>query len=310
MTLRRVVLAGCVAVVLLSGPVVAQNPATFKTGTEGVRLDVSVLDGATPVRGLTEHDFDVRDNNRVERFSVMQTTDAPLDVMLTIQPFGSQSTDRRALVERCVAVVVRQLRDADRLGIVWASGPPAVMRSLGGPHNGPPIESQPERAASALREGVLRALSSFDDLQRRQAVVVLTDGHDDQSWLTAASTMAAIERFSPQVIVALIDTTSAVYSHTIWNDGRRSGEELSRIESGFAVDLPRWLTDAARRSGGRTLDLRGDRFGPEVERLLSHLRTQYLITYTPSDSRPGWHTVRVALKTKKGTAITRPGYWR
>lgn len=40
------------------------------------------------------------------------------------------------------------------------------------------------------------------------------------------------------------------------------------------------------------------------------MRSRYLLTYVPKGpTRPGWHEVRVRLRTRGGTVKTRPGYF-
>jgi hypothetical protein len=44
-------------------------------------------------------------------------------------------------------------------------------------------------------------------------------------------------------------------------------------------------------------------------RVLNELRARYLLTYSPSNTQPGWHDVKVRLKGARGEVTARPGYF-
>ena len=298
---------------LAAGSFSADEPgqqAAIKSAVTGVRLDVSALDGASTIRGLTSSNFEVLDNNQKQQFSVIENTEAPLDLVLVMQPVASMTVDRQELARWCITFLGRSLSADDRVAIIAATGPPAVVLPLSAPNTNLPTAFGDVRI-TALREAMIRAITVLDRLSdRRKAIVVVTDGQDDQSWITEAGIVAAADRMAAQVIAVGVDTTSSRMAYTAWNNGRTAGENVSKQEGIVAVQLPRWLTDVVDRSGGRSLDVRSETVFSQLETLLTHLRAQYVVTYAPTDSRPGWHRVRISLKGKRGSVVTRAGYWK
>jgi hypothetical protein len=69
--------------------------------------------------------------------------------------------------------------------------------------------------------------------------------------------------------------------------------------------------ELAEYSGGRKLSfatLRG--LEQDLGRTGEELHSQYLLTYTPSSRKPGFHTIAVKLKDRPDAMIrARPGYW-
>ena len=59
----------------------------------------------------------------------------------------------------------------------------------------------------------------------------------------------------------------------------------------------RWVTDWSARIGPLLLEALGD------------MRSRHLLTYYPNPPvTPGWHELKVTLKTGRGDILTRPGY--
>jgi VWFA-related protein len=288
----------------------AQRPSVFSSLTAGVRLDVSVFDGPAVVHGLGPQQFEVLDNNVRQQFSIAETSDAPLDLLLVVQPLQSLTVDRQSLIVQSSQALGRTLRNGDRAGVVIASAPPSVVRALlpAGQQQLPEVPSGGESVA--LRDAIMQTLAQFDAQNRRKALVCFTDGQHDQSWVTETAVRTAADRQPAEVIVAGIDITSSKAGYTIWNDGRRTGEDLARYAGASELDVPRWLLEVVRRSGGRTVNLRGSKAAEQLTNLVADLRSQYVITYAPAGVAPqGWHDIKVVLKGRKGTVSTRAGYW-
>jgi hypothetical protein len=121
---------------------------------------------------------------------------------------------------------------------------------------------------------------------------------------------AATDRHEVQVVVAAIDSTTSKASYTAWNDGRRVGENWALFGGTLEVDLPHWLVEMMRRTGGRCANIRGLRVSEQLGELISDLRRQYVITYAPTNPGVlGWHDLKVNVKRKGSVVLTRAGYW-
>ena len=287
----------------------AQPTPAFTSVTTGVRLDVGVFDGTQPVRRLTKEDFEVFDERVRQEIAIVETENAPLDLLLVVQPLASVPGEGHALIQASTGEVARALRSGDRYGVVIGSAPPVLARPLIDADR-PGAAAVSGAAGVALRDAIVHALLLFDRQDRRKAVIVFTDGLEDRSWILPTAVKEAADRAPAQVIVAGLGTKSSFLAHTAWNDGSRAGEHVTSFGGRPELELPRWLIEVAERSGGGALDLRRGQAADQLSRVLNALRTQYVITYTPTGtSTAGWHDVKVVLKGRKGTVVTRSGYW-
>ena len=307
----RSCVAVLIACVTLRSVGAQSQPPTFSSVATGVRLDVKVIDGASAVHGLAPENFQVFDNGVRQQFSLTETKDAPLDVMIVAPPVSSLSEDRRSLIRRCTEALGHLLRPVDRVAIVVATPPPSVIRLLTAADDQPlMIPASLEGYGVALRDAMVQAFLLSDQADRRKAMIVFTDGRADQSWVTEAAIRESADRQPAQLIVAGLAVQLSRIAHSAWNDGRSAGEESTVLLGSPDLALPPWLLEASKRTGGRAIDLRASRAADQIAALITDLRSQYVITYTPSgvSTTSPWHEVEVVLKGRKGTVLTRAGY--
>jgi hypothetical protein len=286
----------------------AQQRPAFRSETAGVRLDVAVLEGTNPVRGLTANDFDVADEKIRQQVAVTETHNAHLDIAIVRPPLPSFTTERRMLVQNVIEGVRDSLGAEDRLGLVIASAAPLVVRSLT-PYTHD--MSLPFEAASgaALRDSIVQALALFDLEDRRKAVIVITDGRHDESWMVPTAVLATVDRSQAQLVIAAIDADSTDGWDTMWNDRGVTREAVTQFQGPTSLTSPRWLLESMHRSGGFRVNVGDATSLDRVREALLQLRSEYVITYTPADI-PGWHDVKVSVRRKKVSVIVRAGYWR
>jgi VWFA-related protein len=294
-------------VLLAAASVVKQQ--VFSSRTAGVRLDVTVVDRGASVQSLTERDFDVFDNGVRQELTLVASQEAELDVSLVVVP-SSPEAGGSSLLEQGLKAIARLLRDQDRYGLILATGPPIVARPLLPYVQASPISAAPPSPAAALTDAMLQALATLTSRERRSALIVFTDGAEDQSWTSHAALRSAADHFAAQIVVCGLDTVTPRQAFTVWNSRGDTRNEI-RTQPGTAVlSIPRWLLELARVSGGRVVDLRESQVVAQLQELFDELRSGYVITYTPKNlSTSNWHEVRVVLKGRKGTVLTRSGYW-
>jgi VWFA-related protein len=141
-----------VVVVLLAGSVSAQQPPTFKSSVDLVRLDVTVVDaGGKPVDGLAPRDFDVRVNGislpvttlrYLELGSLSHAAAEGASTSTSAQPSAGgriiviavdeeslPDTDSAKPLMETIAAWIDRLTPADRMSIV-ALPPPGVRQKF------------------------------------------------------------------------------------------------------------------------------------------------------------------------------------
>jgi VWFA-related protein len=134
--------------------------------------------------------------------------------------------------------------------------------------------------ATSLRDAVHLALELQPHDRSRPLVLLFTDGHDTASWLTEDAVVDSARR-------------TGVVIHVV------------RVESDALLDR------LAQISGGRTWSATSDRQLKELfTKALDEMRARYLLTYTPRNAgQPGWHELKVKLKSGSADITARRGYF-
>jgi len=132
----------------------------------------------------------------------------------------------------------------------------------------------------------------------RKAMIILTDGEDEGSRTNISEAIAAAERNNVIIYVILI-ADRAMY----WDQG----------EGYFGYSAARKITD---ETGGRTIDVgnNGKKLEAAFQQIQDELRTQYLATYVPSNTKADGTFRRIGVECKgdQGDALkvqVRKGYY-
>jgi Ca-activated chloride channel homolog len=273
---------------LLAAPVSGQEPV-FRTRTEAVIVDVAVARRGTAVQGLTASDFVVLDNGVLQDISsVVVEHNVPLDVALVLDTSGSVSGTRLENLTAAGTAFLSALKPTDRVALVtfsesvrstgeWSSNFPGVARTLAGLRG---------TGSTALRDAVELALGLPLTPGARGLMVVCSDGVDNASWLTDEEAIDSAKRADM--------VTDAV-----------------TVPNGYFPGQATFLGQLAKSTGGKVWQAGSDR---ELEHLfrqsLDEMRARYLLSYSPRGvSEPGWHDLRVTLRSGQADILARPGYF-
>jgi hypothetical protein len=133
----------------------------------------------------------------------------------------------------------------------------------------------------------------------RSVVLLLTDGSDTSSWMSASQIEAAMGRAGVVIHGIELDTRPAQPIST------------SNLAPPVISSASPMLRQAVGASGGRVWSAASDR---ELRRLflevLQELRDRYLVSYMPPEPvTAGWHKVDVRLDDARGDVLARTGYW-
>ena len=126
----------------------------------------------------------------------------------------------------------------------------------------------------------------------RRALVVLTDGVDTSSQLTAPEVSGIASAIDMPVYVVAVGTSV----------------DLAAENTGKAEDVSGNLSDLARWSGGMFYRAVTTAEGSVAARqIVTDLQHQYLIAFEPGVA-PGWHRIEVRARQRM-TLQARSGYW-
>src|SRR5258705_4958085 len=210
---RRLGVALVAAALLLSGPVLASQKKSFTRGRLGVRAEVRVTDGGSPVGGLTAADFELRDNGVVQTIDLVDTSDIPINAVLELDTSSSTTGKRQKDLVAASQALLDGLKPVDRAAlttfshavaprIALTSDLAAVRREL--------LQIEPE-GDTAIMDGTYVALTATLAQTGRSLVVVCTDGYDTSSWLQPDEVLESAKR-----------STAAIYAVTAAEARRRS----------------------------------------------------------------------------------------
>ena len=280
-----------------------QTPqATFKSGVALVTVSVAVrTENGRVVRDLQRSDFTVIDAGQPTQIKDFYVGDSPISLAILLDISGSMAVggnmDR---AREAVAVATMNLRaesdeaalftfdsqlqqvvgftkDLDRIRRVSLKGTPWGKTSL----------------YDAVAD---TATTVSDRANRHRALLVITDGVDTGSRLSAAEVSA---------IANSIDVP--VYLLTVVSPLDHPGTEFEVISDGRSAQTAT-LEDLARWTGG---DMRiastPAHTSDAIQDLFTELRYQYLISFEPGE-RTGWHPLEIRTRKRGLVVHARGGY--
>ena len=322
--MTRVVLA-----VLLGASALVQQPTfrtpeqpTFRTATELVRIDALVERDGTPVLGLAADDFEVLDDGKPQRVMSLRQM-GPVAVGVALDTSGSMTGDRFARAGDATLVLLRQLHPDESSVVVGFSN--LVTRLIPA---GTPVADWPRLLGAAksggstgLTDGMYAAVLACDTGPGSKLLVLLTDGRNYGSWLSARSAIDAARRHEVVIYpvgVGVDDGLVVPFIGTPMIPADRGtttthGGQPPKMREETGGDGMKLLKVIATATGGRAIkaDWKSDLTGT-FRQILEEYRQRYIIAFSPEGvpKGDGWHTLEVRLKHgPKANIHARAGYW-
>jgi len=274
---------------LIAAPVDGSRQQTpvFPAESRMVNLTVSVTDRrGRYLSGLTADDFFVYEDGEQRPIALFRTEELHLDLVIVMDTSASM---RGALVKARSAArqLVRTLKPDDHVSVItfstgvyracaFTSDPAVIDAAL---QYSPPADDG-SRVFRALVDAFDELSRHEEDRERRQAVVLLTDGLDndtlfgDDEWLFRRAGLA-------DTILYVIEQPVSLEDREDYRNPRNILERLAKLSGGtvFPMNSPYALNFAYVQIG-------------------RELHAQYRIGYEPSDRRPAgqWRTIQVSVR--------------
>ena len=274
----------------------AQQPI-FRASVDVVRVDVSVMNGLTPVAGLKPQNFVVTDNGVPQTPDSVSLDTVPLNLMMVLDTSGSLAGERLTNLIEAVNGLVKSLRAEDTAALMTFSEP--IRLAVKATKEQAPLlaalSGLTADGSTSVNDAVFLALQMrpADAGESRPVLLLFSDGRDTSSWLRSEHVIEATKRSG--MVVHVVELVAEEWM------GFRGAEIRPSVFLGTLADTGggrRWFAKSSR-------DLR-ELFG----KALNELRARYLLTYSPNGvSREGWHDVKVTLKNARGEVTARPGYY-
>lgn len=268
---------------------------TFRASVALVPITAAVRDSHNRiVRGLTRHDFDVLENNqRREIVDFIASDEAALSLAIVADTSGSMRGRNWERANDFVDQLVSGLTKPNDEVALFTFDKTLCQQT--------PFTSDRDSVLDALRSVEAWGQTSLYDAVaeaakrvavrsgQRRAVLVITDGLDTSSTMTAAEVSAIAG--SIDVPVYAISVTPASPSAPTAKDGQAGLAQLVAWTGG----------DVSYLSESAGLD-------HTIGALMSELRQQYFLAIQ-SDSTSGWHRIDVKTRRRDLSVRARTGYF-
>jgi Ca-activated chloride channel homolog len=293
--LARGTLVGCVLGAL--GAAGVQQPPVFRTGSEAVRVFVTVTDReGRLVPDLTRDNFEIRDEGKPQPITQFDNRPQPIRLVVMLDVSGSMAGNLPLLREAAAQLFAR-LRPDD-VARVGAFGHEVTI-SPEFTHDAAALQAaMPETIApdapTPLWRAVDQAMETFrTDDDRRKVILVLSDGKDSgplnfrQRPLSQAD---VIDRGRREDVM--------VYGIGMRSRSARSappGIGPGGLQAALLADMPDpGLARVAEETGGGYIEIRyGQDLAAAFTRVADELHTQYLLAFAPPKRDGKVHEINV-----------------
>jgi hypothetical protein len=317
----RLVAAGAAAALVVF-PADTPRQQSFRGAVDLVQLEVSVTDNRDrPVTNLTAEDFEVTDNGARQTILNLTYETVPIDVTLVVDVSASVQGRLLNAIVSAASQIRERLRDDDRLAIVEFSQRVRERVALSGAAEVGEVALGPAEGWTSLNDAIATAVSMPPLNDRRQMVLVFTDGHDTVSFLDEDTVLDVARRSRAAVLVV------AAGRGGIGAQGNLSGIQIRQSNRGLPMDF---FTRLAESTGGvvqivpamvaaqpraGAIQVRPNTYARFLDdafiRAFDDFRNSYILHYAVEGvPRLGWHDVEVRV-TRRGRhqVRSRTGYF-
>jgi Ca-activated chloride channel homolog len=259
----------------------------FTSGVNLVEVYASVTDAhGQPVKGLTQGDFELREDGDLQKIANFSAGDFPLSAAVAVDRSFSVAGTTLSLAKAAAQTFLAELRTDDEAMIIAVGSQVEAVAPLS-------TDRAAQRAAidrldafgtTGLHDAIIQAIDAVQPAKGRRALIVLSDGDDRYSQATTADVLDRARRSDVMVFpIALGRTPPSLFVELALLTGGRS----------------------AHATDGNTLT-------QTMRAIAQELRWQYLLGYTPTKPPvPGsneWRAISVTVKKPDVKVRARDGY--
>lgn len=275
------------------------QPPVFATRVESVLIDAFATSDGASIPGLSARDFILRDNGVPQPFDLLPTESLPIRAILVFDTSSSMKGVKLERLRSAAEAFVDQLRPQDEAALISFSDEVTVKAPLGSD-------------LARVRFGLLTlrargATSVFDALftalltprsALRTLVILFSDGEDNMSWLGEKQARGVVERSN--ALIHMVVARSEDYQFGSFRT--RSSPDSAHVKM---------LRGLAAITGGSLIEVNSpDRIEAAFAQIVEQMKSRYVLRYTPeTEPDPGWHTLDLQLRSRKGKVRGRTGYW-
>ncbi len=263
-----------------------------------VPLYVNVTDGrGAYIPDMQRDEFEVYENGKKQEIIWFDSEPRPVVIGLLIDTSGSMEGIKMERAKQGASAFLQHITEQDEAFVMGFDAFPHLMQGLTKSISRlrEAIQQMQPQGATSLNLAIVEAADIVVDRPERRALIILSDGYDTVQSVTEGQ---AIEYAAKQDVrlytIGIFDTINPV---------RTSGfDTLNRGEMSM-----RAYSDG---TGGRTFILNSlGELDRAYDEIAAELRSQYSLGYTPETRAAPGEFREIEIRTKRGEARTKPGYY-
>jgi Ca-activated chloride channel homolog len=264
---------------------------TETSDVSSVLLEASVQDKSGRfVQGLPASAFTVLENDAPQKLDLVRQETVGATFALLVDSSASMSR-RLDFVQRTASTLVGYMSARDRMliapfsrGLLPVTGPTNDRATI---VEG--IQAIRSEGGTAILDSLVQVSQALKTADGRRAIVLITDGYDEQSTTSFDDALAAVKSAGATLYVVGVGGVA-----------------------GISIKGERLLRRLAVETGGRFFfPSRDEQLGEVHDVLTADVQNRYLISYTPENQRADgkWRPVTVRATEPGYTIRVRPGYF-
>jgi Ca-activated chloride channel family protein len=263
----------------------APKPAPVKGS-----IEFTATDTTDNYFDVSADDLEVYEDGVLQHVDSFQEASQPVSIVLALDASGSMRKAEAEVITSARAFTAA-LRPQDQLAVLLSSDAPAFIHDLSTNRDTSreAIDSYKASGGTALYDAIADALARLERSEGRRAVVVMTDGRDEDNPGTGPGSIRKL----PEVLELL----------------KSSGATVFAIGLGSKVDT-HVLQQLADLSGGRTFIPQDvSQLGGEFQHVIEDLGRRYVIGYTSTNGEHDgkWRKVEIRIKSAPQAAVRSVG---
>jgi Ca-activated chloride channel family protein len=292
--IKHSVVAALAVLSLLAAPS-AQEPQKFKSGTYNVPVFVTVTDrDRRLVPDLTEQDFEVYDNGKLQTLTQFDNSALPISVIVMLDTSGSMTLALEQVKRGAEQFLIRLLPE-DRAMVGAFNDKIEFLPEEGFIGNRDRLIAQLKELdfgyPTRLYDAIYQSLAMVRPREGRKVVLVFTDGEDTASKIGRGDTLDRAREEDVMIYSVGIEN--------IYFDGQK--RVMSRPDRGL-----KGLSEDT--GGGYFLLKKTDELGETFTRVAQELHSQYLLGFSPATLDGKVHRIEVKVKRPGMNARARKTY--
>jgi VWFA-related protein len=321
-----------------------QKGYRFETRVEAVAVDVSVTRDNQPVGGLTAENFEIKDNGVLQEVDLVQVETAPVEAFLILDNSGSVAGTKLERLRVAVRTFLSGLGDQDRAALMTFFHHLRLNQELTSdlPMLYQALDETTPKGGTALYDALFAGLKLAEPPVRRPVIVLFTDSEDTASRMGEKALLPMVKESNAVIYVIGVTTSMSEELFPAPVTEKHPRDIASRVHHYPRAVQPtnplrenlhqgpgsksrpgignvwverqrknQFMREVAETAGGRFWYVDDEeKLEAQFVRALEEIKSRYLVSYTPRGvDEPGWHSIEVKLKHRKGDVRARRGYF-